>query len=209
MKILKHQTQISYVNNSANKNLPQVFIFAQNETPGFDTLKDGVAWKVIKDIGRGSHATFYYSTQYSIQVSWDNNVNSTEQIPTKIGGKYHVVKDATGIVLKPDGEASDPSIIEVVNDIEVLDGVTAQYCNNGHVMLEKKQIGHRQSAIFRPSQKIYFGLASQVSKGESLQSAVINSTNFFEFDLTGASYVKISLNGNAKYGYYFKIEGGG
>lgn len=209
MENITEQTKISYINNSANKTLPQVFIFAQNETPGFDSLKDGVAWKVIKDIGRGSRSTFYYDSEYHIQAAWNQNANKTEQIPAKIGGKYQVVKDTTGIVLKANGEASDSSIIEVVNDIEVLDGVSAQYCNSGHVILEKSQVGHRQSAIFRPSKKIYFGLASQITKGENLQSAVINSTNFFELDLTGVSYIEVSLNGNASNGYHFQVEGGG
>jgi hypothetical protein len=113
-----------------------------------------------------------------------------------------VVQDTTGIVLKPDGDASDSKTIEMVNTIEVANGVAAQFCNNDKVMLEKRQVGYDQSAVFRPSKKIYFGLAS------SLQSAVISSKKFFELDLTRLSYVMISLNRNAESGYQFQIEEG-
>jgi hypothetical protein len=208
MDNLTRGTKICYVNKSANKDLPQVFVFAQNGTLNFDSIKEGVAWKVIKNVGRGSRSTFDYSDQYSVQASWDNGSNSTAQIPAKLGNKYQVIQDATGIVLKPDGDASDAKTIEVINAIEVSNGVTAQYCKNGNVMLEKSEVGYGQSAIFIPSEKIYFGLASEITEGSSLQSAVINSKKFFELDLAGLSYVMISLNGNAENGYQFQIEGG-
>lgn len=205
---LTRGTKICYVNKSANKDLPQVFVFAQNGTLNFDSIKEGVAWKVIKNVGRGSRSTFYYSDQYSVQASWDNGSNSTAQISAKVGDKYHIVQDTTGIVLKPDGDASDAKTIEVVNAIEVANGVTAQYCKNGNVMLEKSEVGYGQSAIFIPSEKIYFGLASEITVGSSLQSAVINSKKFYELDLAGLSYIMISLNGNAENGYQFQIEEG-
>ncbi|WBX77721.1 hypothetical protein PG911_05530 [Tenacibaculum ovolyticum] len=209
MDNLTQGTKITYVNKSANKNLPQVFVFAQNETPNFNSLKEGVAWEVIKDIGRGSRSNFYYSNdEHYVQATWDDNENSTAQIIAQVGSKYHIVRDTTGIVLKSNGEASDTDSIEIVNDIEVVNGVTAQYCKNGLVMLEKNQVGYHQSAIFIPSNKIFFGLASEISEGDSLQSAILNTENFFELDLNGLSNVTISLNGNAQIGYQFQIEEG-
>lgn len=206
MDDLTRETKICYINKSANKDLPQVFVFAQNGTSNFNNIQEGVAWKVIKNIGRGSRSTFYYSNQYSVQASWDNGANTTAQIPAKAGDKYHIIRDTTGIVLKPDGDAADAKTIEVVNAVEVSNGVKAQYCKNGNVILEKSQVGYGQSAIFIPSNKIYFGLASEITEGSSLQSAVINSAKFFELDLTGLSNVTISLNGNAENGYRFQLE---
>lgn len=208
MDNLTQGTKICYINKSANKDLPQVFVFAQNGTSNFSSIEEGVAWKVIKNIGRGSRSTFYYSDQYSVQASWDNDANTTVQISANTGERYHIIKDTTGIVLKPDGSAADANTIEVVNEVEVPNGVKAQYCKNGNVILEKSQVGYGQSAIFTPSNKIYFGLASEITEGSSLQSAVINNRNFFELDLTGVSYVMISLNGNAENGYRFQIEEG-
>ena len=209
MDSLKQGTKIRYINKSANKNLPQVFIFAQNSTPNFNSLEEGVAWKVIKNIGRGSRSTFYYTNdQHAVQATWGNNANSTAQIEAKVGHKYQIVKDSTGIVMKSYGESSDHGAIEIVNNIEMINGVTAQYCKNAHVMLEKSQMGHRQSAIFKPSSKIYFGLASEISEGNSLESAILNSDNFFELDLAGLNQVTISLNGNAQSGYHFQVEQG-
>lgn len=208
MDNLTDSTKICYINKSANNDMPQVFVFAQNGTSNFDGVKGGVAWNVIKNIGRGSRSVFYYSSQYFVQASWENTCNCTAQIAVKKGHKYHVVKDTTGIVLKPSGEASDLKAIEVANDIEVPNGVTVQYCNDGRIILEKKQVGYGQSAIFKPSNKIYFGLASEITVGSSLQSAVINSRKFFELDLTGLSNILVSLNGNAENGYQFQLEEG-
>ncbi|WP_068475042.1 hypothetical protein [Saccharicrinis aurantiacus] len=208
MDNLKRGTKICYINNSVNKSLPQVFVFAQNETPNFDCLEEGVAWSVIKNIGRGSRSTFYYNDQFSVQAYWDNFSNKTAQITAKIGSKYQVMQDTTGIVLKPDGEASDEKTIEIENTIEVIDGISAQFCNSGKILLAKNQVGYGQSAIFKPTNKIYFGLASDITRGSSLKSAVLSSTKFFELDLTGFTYVEISLNGNAQKGYQFQIERG-
>lgn len=209
MNELIGNTRIRYINKSANKTLPQIFIFAQNDTPNFNSLKEGVAWEVIKDIGRGSRANVYYEKDiHHVQVSWEDNMNSTAQVPAKVGHRYQVVQDATGIVLKSDGEASDTDVIEIVNNIEVVNGVTAQYCKNGLVMLEKTQVGYRQSAIFKPSNKVYFGLASEISEGRCLDSAVLNKRSFFELDLTSLNDVTVSLNGNPQTGYYFQVDQG-
>lgn len=206
MDTLNQKTKICYINKSANKDLPEVFIFAKNATPNFDLYKDGVAWKVLKKIGRRSRSTFYYDSQYAVQASWENTVNSTAQVPAKLGCNYQVILDTTGIVLKSNGEAFDTNTIEITNNIEVANGISAQFCNNGKVLLQKDNIGYDQVAIFKPSQTIYFGLASEITEGNTLHSGVINSTNFFELNLTGLSNVIISLNGNPKTGYYFELE---
>ncbi|WP_243643614.1 hypothetical protein [Tenacibaculum sp. M341] len=209
MDTLNQKTKICYINKSANKDLPEVFIFAKNSIPNFDLFKDGIAWKVLKNIGRGSRSTFYYDTsQYAVQASWENTVNSTAQVPAKLGCNYQVALDTTGIVLKSNGEASDTNTIEITNNIEVTNGISAQFCNNGKVLLQKDEIGYDQVAIFKPSQTIYFGLASEIIEGNGLDSGIINSTNFFELNLTGLTNVVISLNGKPKTGYYFQLEQG-
>ena len=40
--------QITYTNQSMNLDQPKVFLFTRNEIPTFDSLKNGVAWKVIE-----------------------------------------------------------------------------------------------------------------------------------------------------------------
>lgn len=208
MKELNQEIKICYINKSANKDLPEVFVFSQNATSNFNLFEEGIAWKVIKNIGRGSRSTFYYNNQYAVQASWDNLTNKTAQVPAQLGCNYQVVLDTTGIVLQPNGEASSANSIEISNNIEVANGITAQFCNNGSTLLQKKQVGHDQTAVFKPSQIIYFGLASEITEGNDLASAVINSSKFFELDLTGLSNVVISLNGNPKNGYYFQLESG-
>ncbi|MFR9189698.1 MAG: hypothetical protein ACLVL7_05195 [Anaerotruncus massiliensis (ex Togo et al. 2019)] len=50
--------QITYTNQSMNLDQPKVFLFTRNEIPTFDSLKNGVAWKVIERVGRGSSCVF-------------------------------------------------------------------------------------------------------------------------------------------------------
>ena len=52
--------KIHYVNKSMNQDMPKIFMFMRNEIPTFDALKDGVAWKVIENVGRGSSCNVLY-----------------------------------------------------------------------------------------------------------------------------------------------------
>lgn len=51
---------IKYVNRNTNNNPPEIFVFKKNQVPEFDILKEGVAWKVIRNVGRESTTDFYY-----------------------------------------------------------------------------------------------------------------------------------------------------
>jgi len=189
-----------------NRNLPQVFIFACNESPSFDVINDGVAWKVLKDIGRESLSKFRYRSSYCIRASWDNGENYTATLQAEIGFQYLVKKNNTGYVLEKNGLSTDQGAIEILNNINVKGGILAQLCNDGRVIMGKKIVAYNQQASFRPSEKIYWGLASEINEGKGIKSAVLNSKNFFEVNLKGLSDIWVSLNGNAKNGYYFQIE---
>jgi len=189
-----------------NKTLPQIFVFAANDVVGFDHIQEGIAWRVIKNIGRGSCSSFQYEDFFQIRAAWNNGTSYTDTIDAKIGKHYSVIKNKTGIVLKANGDSINKDEIELTNDVEVNEGILAQLLNNGNVMIGKKRVGYSQSAFFKPSKKIYWGMASDVQEGKGLKSAVLNSSKFFELNLNGVSNVLVSLNGNAEKGYYFEVE---
>lgn len=198
--------EINYVNKSMNKDLPTIFVFTKNEIPTFDALKEGVAWRVIPDIGRGSSSSFIFPVNTEVSASWQDAQNKTETLVSTIGKRYTVEKNDTGVVLAENGNASDTKSIDVNNNINVLNGVSAQLFKDGKLMMEKRIVGYGQKATFVLKPKLYWGVASEIEESQSLDSAVLNADSFFEQDLEGVTKVTVSLNGNAKDGFTFVIE---
>lgn len=189
-----------------NEDMPKIFIFTQNMLPSFNAIKDGVAWKVISDIGKNSQSTFYYPYKTSIRATWENGENHTNQLKCRKGKRYTVQKNFTGIMLVEDGNATNPMDIELMNDIQVKKGVSAELLKGDHVIVKKNIVAYEQKATFQLAPKIYWGIASEIHISDSISSAVLDSDRFFEQDLANVSAATVSLNGNAEKGYYFEIE---
>ncbi|AXG71060.1 hypothetical protein KORDIASMS9_03315 [Kordia sp. SMS9] len=198
--------QINYTNKSMNKDLPTVFVFTKNETPTFDALKEGVAWRTIPNIGRGSSSSFVFPIVTMVGATWKGGMNKTEVLASDIGKRYTVSKNETGIVLEGNGNASDTKSIEVNNDANIQDGISASLYKDGKLMLTKNIVGYGQKATFVLKPKLYWGIASEIVESQLLNSAVLNTDHFFELDLEGASEINVSLNGNAEDGYTFKVD---
>ncbi|MBW8186320.1 hypothetical protein [Shewanella nanhaiensis] len=201
-------TNIKFINNSTNKNLFSIIITAKNNISTFDMVTDGIAWRVLKNIGRGSQSSFKYNSNYSIRAGWDNGENVTSLLKAQTGKKYQVTNNNTGIILQNIGNTNSTEEIELINNIKVDDGVLAQIFNDNKIIMGKKSVGYGQSAVFKPSNKLYWGIASEIDEGKGLssKSAVLNSNSFFELDLDGISDALVSLNGNAKDGFFFQTE---
>lgn len=198
--------KITYVNKSMNKDLPKIFLFMKNEVPTFDCLKDGVAWKVIKDVGRESSCQFILPIETQVSASWNKGTCKTKKICSNVGSKYSVLKDETGITIIPDGSAGNTRSIDVCNDICVENGVSVQLSKDGRTIISKNIVAYGQKATFVLHPKLYWGIASEIQEGMELSSAVLDTDNFFEQNLEGVSDVTVGLYGNAKDGYQFKIE---
>ncbi|WDV46470.1 hypothetical protein PV797_01940 [Clostridiaceae bacterium M8S5] len=200
------EVKITYINKSINNDLPKIFIFAKNEATTFDALKEGVAWKVIEDIGRDSWSEFVYPIESQVGVTWNEGSNHTRLLTASIGNRYTVDKNRTGIVLEENGAASSTDLIEVLNTFRIKKGISAGLYKSGKLVMEKKVVGYKQKATFKMHPIIYWGIASEIQEGKSLSSAVLNSDEFYKLDLQGLSEVTISLNGNVKNGFEFRIE---
>ncbi|MGD2085910.1 MAG: hypothetical protein PVH61_06985 [Candidatus Aminicenantes bacterium] len=197
--------KITYVNNSGNTDKPSIFVFTKNLVPTFDVLKDGVAWRVMPDIGKGSSSCFVYPIITTVQAMW-GDCNKTRTLDATIGKRYTVLEDDTGIVLVPNGDASQSTAIEVNSLVQVDGGIRAQLCKDGKVMMTKQIVAYDQKATFILHPKLYWGIASEIQEGQLISSAVLNTDNFFEQDIEGVLEAVVTLTGNAKEGYQFYVE---
>lgn len=198
--------KITYVNRSMNKDLPKIFVFTKNEVPTFDALKDGVAWKVIENVGRESSCEFVFPIETDVRAAWNGNSCKTKYLPSDIGSRYVVVQDETGVVLQRDGNAGNVRSIDVCNDVHVKNGVSVELYKDQRLMMCKNIVGFGQKATFVIHPKLYWGVASEIQEGELLSSAVLESDHFYEQTLEGVTEVIIGLYGNAQDGYQFKVE---
>ena len=110
---MSSNVNIKYVNHSMNLDQPSVFVFTKNEIPSFDALREGVAWRVINKVGRGSSCDFTFPISTEISASWNDGCCRTAMLPAVIGSRFCVAKDSTGIVLRADGNASSTTAIDV------------------------------------------------------------------------------------------------
>ncbi|MFT7009422.1 MAG: hypothetical protein ACJAXJ_003970 [Colwellia sp.] len=197
--------QITYINKSLNKDLPKIFVFANNELPSFKALEHGIAWKVIEDIGQDSLCQFTYPNQTKTFATWDNGDNQTKALTCNPGKRYVVTKNSTGIIIKADGDAYREGEIELVNTIKVKNGISAYLAKNDKVLVSKQIVAFGQKATFRLAPKLYWGIASEIVTSGALSSAVLDSDEFFEQNLENVTRATICLNGNAEEGYTFSI----
>jgi hypothetical protein len=198
--------KITYVNRSMNLDLPKIFIFTKNEIPTFDALKEGVAWKVIENIGRESSCEFSFPIQTQIKASWENNSCKTRSLQSDIGSRYSVTQDETGIVMNADGDAGNIRSIDVCNKVHIKNGISVELYKDNRLMMCKNIVAYNQKATFVVHPKLYWGVASEIQEGEFLSSAVLDSEHFFEQNIEGVTEVVIGLYGNAEDGYQFKVE---
>ncbi|WNX84578.1 hypothetical protein RWV98_18695 [Agathobaculum sp. NTUH-O15-33] len=198
--------KINYVNKSMNRDMPKIFLFLKNEIPTFDCLHEGVAWKVIDRIGRGSSCAITYPIETMISASWNDHTCKTKTLISSIGSRYVVEEDETGITIAADGTAGNTRSIDVSNNVHVGNGVSVDLYKDGKLMMTKQTVAYGQKATFVLHPKLYWGVASEIQEGDQLSSAVLNSDSFFEQNLEGVSEVTVALYGNAEDGYTFKIE---
>ena len=195
---------ITYVNYSDGADLPTIFVFAKNAIPGFDELEDGIAWRVLPDIAKGSSSEFTVLPTCTVRASW-GGVNRTESLVAEPGQRYAVVEDDTGIVLLHVGSASQPNVIEVTSEVQVTGGITAHLLNDGKLLMQESIVAYGQKATFVLERKLYWGLASEIQESQLIRSAVLDSLDFFEQDLSGVTGATVTLTGDWRSGYLFEV----
>jgi hypothetical protein len=196
---------ITYVNKSMDPDQPTIFVFAKNYIPNFDILVDGVAWKTMPNVGKGSSCEFVYPVIATVQAMW-GGCCKTQALSADIGKRYSVEQDSTGIVLIANGNASQSTAIELSNNIKISGGVQAQLRKHNKVLVTKKVVAYGQKATFILHPKLYWGVASEIQEGQQISSAVLNADGFFEQDLEGVTSAVVTLTGNPMDGYQFVVD---
>jgi len=197
--------KITYFNNAMNPDKPTIFVFTKNQIPTFDTLKHGVAWRTLPDIGKGSSTCLVYPIETHVQAMW-GTCNKTQMLSAKIGKRYVVEEDSTGIILTEAGQASQPTAIEVSSLVNVSGGIRAQIVKDGTPLMEKNIVAYGQKATFVLHPKLYWGVASEIQEGQAISSAVLNTDQFWVQDIEGVDHATVTLTGNPKSGYKFVVE---
>lgn len=152
---MSSNVRIKYVNHSMNLDQPSVFIFTKNEIPTFDVLRDGVAWRVIEDVGRGSSCTLNYPIETAVSASWNGHSCQTAMLDSTIGKRYCVVEDETGITIAESGNAGNTRSIDVASQIHVINGISVDLYKDGKLMMRKKTVAYDQKATFVLHPKLY------------------------------------------------------
>jgi hypothetical protein len=197
--------KITYVNQSMNPDKPIIFVFTKNLVPTFNVLTDGIAWRIMPNLGRGSSSQFVFPISTTVQAMWGGS-NQTQSLSADIGKRYTVEEDNTGIVLVPNGNATQTTAIEVNSEVKVEGGIQAQLCKDGKILMTKKIVGYNQQATFVLHPKLYWGIASEIQEGQNISSAVLNTDDFFEQDIEGVTRTMVTLTGNPEEGYQFIVD---
>jgi len=160
---------------------------------------------VLPDVAQGASSLLIYPRTMTVQTMWGAG-NATRSLLAEIGRRYTVEEDATGIVLVPSGNASQPNAIEISFLVHVDGGITAQLLKGDKVFLQKTLVAYDQKATFIVEPKLYWGIASEIQEGQLIASAVLQTDAFFEQHLEGVSQATVTLIGDSASGYQFTVE---
>ncbi|MCP3944657.1 MAG: hypothetical protein GY710_24710 [Desulfobacteraceae bacterium] len=182
--------KLRLINNSSDANNSQVVIFQKNVATNFGEL--AIAWRVINNLGRNDYHPFEYSMGMEVCCgdSWGNFTPHMSSIP---GESFHMVLDATGNVLNKDGVSASAKEVEVRNDL-LRGAISANILKDGKLLAAKTSVAPGQKAVFEFKPTIFMGVASQVTEGKVMNSAIISSVNT-ELSLLGIASADIVMTG--------------
>jgi len=183
--------QLTFINHSNDANNSEVVIFQKNISSSFED--NALAWKVIKNCGRGDYHPFSYSQGFSVAAadSWGNH---TPRIPAKPGEVFSMIKDASGDVLAKSGiPAADPHEIEIRNELSQ-GSIDAIVYKSGNILAKKDNLSPDQKALFNFKPSIFIGVVSHMEEGDSIDSSVQSSFDT-EISLLGIASADIVMRG--------------
>jgi hypothetical protein len=182
--------QLNLINQSNDRNNSQIVIFQKNVATNFDELS--IAWRVVQNLGTGNNHPFTYSLAQQVSAS-DSYGNFTPRLTAYPGQLFAMTKNTSGDVLGPAGNATSPEEIQVGNQLEQ-GAINASLYRDGKLLAQKTSIAPQQKAVFRFKPSIFIGVASQVTEGQVIDSAILSSINT-EISLLGISSADIIMTG--------------
>lgn len=184
---------IKFVNNSNDVNDSEILVFQENTAMSYSNI--AVAWQVIENFGIGDTNTIYYP--YALTVSATDSYNNVmPQLDASPGNAFEVVHTDSGNQLLADGSSTDPSEIDVQNNLSQ-GAISVSLYRNGALVGYEPNVVPEEMGVFRFLPQIYVGIASNIEQGETLDAATMTQ-RCTEFDLTGLSSVTITMTGGGE-----------
>lgn len=182
--------KLNFINDSNDVNNSEIVIFAKNVAADIQEMP--VAWQVIKNCGQGDNHPFVYpmATQVGASDSWGNY---TPLLNAANGQQFAMALEASGDVLRYNGQTSSPNQIEVLNSLQQ-GAINAGIYKSGKLYAQATSIAPQQKSVFQFKPTIWIGVASQVLEGDVMNSAIISSINT-ELSLLGLSSADIVMTG--------------
>jgi hypothetical protein len=104
-----------------------------------------------------------------------------------------MVMSASGHTLKYKGPATSAKEVSLHNDLK-RGAISASIYRDGKLCSQNTNLAPGQKAVFEFKPSIYIGVASQVSEGQVLNSAIISDINT-EINLLGIASADIVMRG--------------
>ncbi len=197
--------KLNFINRSNDANNSQIVIFQKNVGTNFDEL--AVAWQVIENCGIYDNHPFVFPMAMSIGAS-DSWGNHTPQIGADNGNMYHVELSNSGNTLSRQGTDGSSKEVQVRNDLKK-GAINAGIYKGGKLLALKTSIAPGQKAVFEFKPTIWIGVASQVTQGAVMNSAILSDVNT-ELSLLGIASADIVLSGGGpgqgSVPFTFKLE---
>lgn len=182
--------QLNFINQSNDVNNSDIVIFQKNVIPGNNEFV--TAWKVIRNCGQGWNHPIVYSLDTTVSVN-DSDGNFSPHLPAKAGDAFQLTRDHSGDKLMRCGNSPAVNAIEVRNNLS--EGtMNAFVYRSGSIAARKTNIMPGQVALFEFRPTIFIGVASQVTEGEYIRSAIVSRINT-EISLLGFSSADIVMTG--------------
>ncbi len=190
MSFAADSIELRFINMSNDRNNSDILIFQKNEIPGLNELP--LAWKVIRNCGRGWSHTIRYTLGTTVAVS-DAFGNHSPQLPAESGDAFEVYRDASGNQLREVGQSNAPQAIKISN--QLLSGNTNAFVyRGGSVVVSKKNIAPGQVALFMFKPIIFIGVGSNLVAGETVRKGIVSQVNT-EISLLGIRSADIVMTG--------------
>jgi hypothetical protein len=182
--------KLNFINQSNDQNNSRVVIFQKNVATNFDEL--AVAWQVIQNCGQGWNHPFNYPMANYVGTS-DSWGNHSPQILAEQGQQFSMEQASSGNILQLHGASSNPAEIEILNSLQ-MGAINANIFKDGKLLATKTSIAPQQKAVFQFKPTIWIGVASEISEGAIINSAIISNINT-EISLLGMASADIVMTG--------------
>lgn len=182
--------ELNFINQSNDANNSEVVIFQKNVATSYDEL--AIAWQVIQNCGQGDNHPFSYPMTMEVSAS-DSYGNYTPKMKAQNGQQFAINKTSSGNQLQYNRPAASVSEVEVLNNLEK-GAINANIYKSGKLLAAKTSIAPAQKAAFQFKPTLWIGVASQVTEGAVINSAILSNINT-EISLLGISKADIIMTG--------------